>query len=295
VLLAVVLAVCTPLFSVLVGVPAAGEIDAEALAAEGGRTLALLFLVGLAEAAVMTYLILRARQTGWALVATVFVAFFGLNTLINQLESLVYLGLPPDTVTRLIGAGALVAAVFAVAAVALLGKWQARLVAAPRLPGLRRSAWGWVWRLAAVAGIYVALYFCFGYFVAWARPEVRAFYGGAEAASLVAQVAAVWDSTPWMFAFQAFRGLLWAVLALPVIGVHPGGRWEVCLATAMLFSVWSLQLLLPNPYMPEAVARIHLMELAGSNLVFGALTGAILARSGPRLQPLAVPSRGFPW
>ena len=47
------------------------------------------------------------------------------------------------------------------------------------------------------------------------------------------------------------------------------------------------QLLLLNPFMPEAVAKVHLVETATSNFLFGVLVGWLLAcpRSSMR-QPL---------
>jgi hypothetical protein len=252
-------------------------------------------LVGLAQAAVMAYLILRVRRTGWGLVGVVFLAFFGLNTVVNQVESLVYLSdrLPPGTAPRLFVAGALVAVVFAVVAVALLGKMRTSLIGPTELPRPARSVGQWVWRAAASAGIYVAVYFVFGYYVAWVNPVVREFYGGGQVEGFLVHLANLWASSPWIYPFQALRGLLWLIFSLPLINLHPGRRAEVCLATALLFSVWSLQLLLPNPYMPEAVARVHLLELAVSNFIFGAVVGFLLGR--PHSLSSKTPVRTFTW
>jgi hypothetical protein len=37
--------------------------------------------------------------------------------------------------------------------------------------------------------------------------------------------------------------------------------------------VWSLMLLLPNPFMPREVALTHLVETITSNFIFGWLVG----------------------
>jgi hypothetical protein len=71
--------------------------------------------------------------------------------------------------------------------------------------------------------------------------------------------------------------MLWTAFTLPVIRMHKGQRWEVSLAVALLFAVWSSQLLLPNPFMLEAVARIHLVETLSANLIFGGLVGWLLS------------------
>ncbi len=44
-------------------------------------------------------------------------------------------------------------------------------------------------------------------------------------------------------------------------------------------------LLFPNPFMPEAVARIHLVETFWSNSIFGALVGHLLGSVESPLPP----------
>jgi hypothetical protein len=46
------------------------------------------------------------------------------------------------------------------------------------------------------------------------------------------------------------------------------------------------QLLLPNPYMPEAVRMAHLLETATSNAVFGCAVVWILTREGQPPRPV---------
>jgi len=132
--------------------------------------------------------------------------------------------------------------------------------------------------LTAIAVAYLILYYAFGYFVAWKNPAVRAYYGGTDPGNFLAQLAWIWETTPWMFPLQALRAMLWAAFTLPVIRMHRGQPWEVSLAVALLFAVWSVQLLLPNPYMPEAVARTHLVETLLSNFIFGCVVGWLLGR-----------------
>jgi hypothetical protein len=49
-----------------------------------------------------------------------------------------------------------------------------------------------------------------------------------------------------------------------------GDWWEAGLAVGLLFAVlMNAQLLLPNPYMPQAVRMTHLAETAPSNFIFG--------------------------
>ena len=245
--------------------------------------LAASLVVSLLEAAVLAYVILRSRWSGWKLVGAIFVAFYGLNTVVAQIESIVFLRhvLPAGMIPALFAMGAIAAGLFAPLAVLAMGKMRRP----PAAQGSGRARLSrrlvmpvgeWAWKLAVIAVAYIVLYFTFGYFVAWKSPAVRAYYGGADP-GFFAQMAWIGATTPWMFPLQACRAMLWTACALPVIRSHEGRAWEVALAVAMLFAVWSSQLLLPNPYMPQAVARAHLVETLASNFIFGGLVGGLLS------------------
>ncbi|HEY0593815.1 MAG TPA: hypothetical protein VGF40_18730, partial [Thermoanaerobaculia bacterium] len=200
--------------------------------------------------------------------------------------------LPSGMVPRLFVMGAIVAALFSPLAVVILGKARAKAPeAAARVAHARWGAAEWIWKLAAIAVAYLILYYGFGYCVAWKQPAVREFYGGTDPGSFVAQMAKIWEATPWMFLFQVLRALLWTLFVLPVIRMLDGSVWKVGLSIALLFAVWSSQLALPNPFMPEAVRHAHLVETLMSNFLFGFLVGSLLARpqaaSPPELAPAA--------
>lgn len=255
--------------------PAAGA-DTQAAA----RSAMLLLVVCALNAAVLSLLILRSRWTGARLALTIFVVFYGVMTVMNQIESLVFLTeLPPGMVPGLFLMGAVVAAIVAPAAVLILGRWRGDARAhRPRRAG-QQPASEWAWKLALIAVAYVVLYFTFGYFVAWRSPAVRAYYGGVDPGSVVAQLRSVFAETPWLPALQLLRGLLWAALAIPVIRMMTGAWWEAGLGTALLFSVVACgQLLLPNPYMPDPVRIAHLAETASSNFIFAWLVVWLLGR-----------------
>src|SRR6185503_10568754 len=81
--------------------------------AEAGATLLALVLVSLINAAVWTYVILRSRWTGWKLILTVFFVFYGVSTVMPQVESAYFITrLPPGMLPRLFLAGLILAAVF---------------------------------------------------------------------------------------------------------------------------------------------------------------------------------------
>src|SRR5712691_2808884 len=107
--------------------------------------------------------------------------------------------------------------------------------------------------------IYLAVYFGFGYFVAWKSPAVQAYYGGSDPGSFLGQMRTVLRDTPWLLPLQVVRAMLWTALAVPVIRMMKGRWWEAGLAVALLFAVlMNSQLLIPNPFMPQEVRMVHL-------------------------------------
>jgi hypothetical protein len=271
--LTIVLFVC---YAVAGGVVAQG--DPTPQPEQAGAALSLLAVCFL-DTVVLTYVILRSRWAGWQLMATVFVVFYGVTTVMSQIESAVFITrLPPGMLPRLFLMGALIAAPYSVLAVLILGKRTA--VPGDPAPNTRlvMPAGEWVWKLAVIAAVYVVLYFTFGYFIAWKNPAVREYYGGIDEGAFFVHMGTVLRTAPWLVPFQIVRAMLWTGLALPVIRMMQGRR-EAVLAIGLLFCVvMNAQLLLPNPYMPETVRMAHLVETASSNLLFGLFLGIIILK-----------------
>lgn len=249
---------------------------------EAGATLLALFIVSLINAAVWTYVILRSRWTGWKLILSVVLVFFGVSTLMPQIESAYFITrLPPGLLPRLFLAGIIMAAVFAPLAVLILGKAksQANETSVDLFPKLTMGQW--IIKLVLIIIIYLVLYFTFGYFIAWKNPAVRVYYGGNDPGSLMVHIANLLRDEPLLFLLQAVRALLWAAIAVPVIKMMKGEWWESGLAVALLFAVMTSQLLLPNPLMPAEVRMVHLVETATSNFLFGWLVVLILRGRRP--------------
>jgi hypothetical protein len=155
--------------------------------------------------------------------------------------------------------------------VRLLGKWKtgffAETGAAPTLAGLG-------WKIALAMAIYVALYFTFGYYVAWHSPAVRSYYGGTDPGTFLGALLNVVRETPWLPLAQALRGLVWTWLALIIFRTMRGSAPEKAAAIATVFAlVMNASLLLPNPYMPGDVRLAHFFEIVPSNFLFGLFLG----------------------
>lgn len=246
--------------------------------ADANAALIGLLAGSLINAAVWTYVILRSNWTGWKLIAAVALVFFGVNTLMPQIETAYFVTrLPPGMLPRLFLAGFIIAVIFAPLAVLILGKArsQSNSHAYGNFRILTRAL---PLKLILIVVAYVLIYFTFGYFIAWQSAAVRAYYGGNDSGNFLTHLAGLLRSEPLLFVLQAVRALLWAALAVPVTKLMRGEWWEAGLAVALLFAVMTSQLLLPNPLMPAEVRMAHLLETATSNFLFGWLVVLILKR-----------------
>lgn len=279
--LAIIMFICFAIAAGVVGVGGeAAQTQTQAEQANGA--LALLF-VCLVNTLVLSYLILRSRWHGLKLMATIFFVFYGVMTVMSQIETAFFLTrLPSGMLPKLFIMGILIAAPFSVLAVLTLGKRKASTNDEQK-ERLQMPGREWVWKLGVLVLAYEFLYFTFGYFIAWQNPAVREYYGGADLRGFFPHMADVLRHQKWLVLLQVVRGLMWVALALPVIRMMKGAWWEAALAVGLLFAVvMNSQLLLPNAYMPETVRMTHLLETATSNFIFGGLAGWLLTSHSTR-------------
>jgi len=263
--------------------------------AESRQMLLALFVMSAVNAGILAFVILRSSWTGWPLTLAIFIILFGVLTVMTQMETAVFVKLPHGLLPRLFLMGAIFSALLAPLAVLIFGKHRSPTSVAKSAPQLRLPTTEWIWKLSLIAVVYVAIYFSFGYFIAWRNPAVRAYYGGGDPGSFLAQMISVLRDQSWLVLLQLFRGLLWAALAVLIINMLRSTGPEAGLAVALVFGVlMTTQLLLPNPLMPEAVRLAHLIETSTSNFLFGLIIVWIL-RAGSfvkRRNLLSVPDAG---
>jgi hypothetical protein len=152
--------------------------------------------------------------------------------------------------------------------------------AQPKERGAATALPQWSRRLAALAVLYVVVYFVFGYFVAWQWEEARLFYSGTtDIKPFFTHFGDLFlKEDPVIIPFQLLRGALWTALALVIVWMMKGRRWEASLAVALTFSaLLAVPLgLFPNPYMPPMVRQAHFIEILSSMLLFGGIAGWVL-------------------
>jgi hypothetical protein len=254
--------------------PAASE---QAAPVQAGAALVALLAVSLLNTLVLGYVVIRSRWAGWKLVLAIFFVFYGVMTVMPQIETAFFLTrLPSGMLPRLFLSGAIIAALFSSLAVLILGKRRSNPTGSNRHPRLDMPVGEWVGKLSLIVIAYLVIYFTFGYFIAWKSAAVRAYYGGSDPGSFLAQMRSVVRDTPLLLPLQVVRAILWTAIAVPIIRMMKGQWWEAGLAVALLFAVTGSQLLLPNPLMPQEVRMVHLLETATSNFLFGWLIVLIL-------------------
>jgi hypothetical protein len=260
-------------------------------------TSAALLIVCAFQAIVLSYPIIRSRWTGWPLIMAIFFVHYVVMTFLSQIETVVFLNylvnvVPTEMIPGLFVQGAVVAAPFAPLAVLIHGKMKepvgekhpARTPStAERTEGSQKPnqrlvmPWTeWTWKLALIAIIYVVIYLSFGAFVFMplAGDAFQSYYGDLQGPG-------------WILPLQVVRAFIWVASALPIIRMMKGQWWEAGLAIALLFSVlMGFLLLMPNPFMPDAIRQAHFIEVSSSNFLFGWIVVWLLNRHHSSLRDL---------
>lgn len=238
--------------------------------AQAARAVLGLLVCGVVDTALLALWASRTRLTGWRRWAALSAAFYGTKTFSSQLEALWFMPNVTGSMAPSLFAMTLpLALLFPLAVVTAFGRkgpedgpaWQA-----PAVP-VRRALLDWA---ALSALVYPALFFLAGYFIAFRSPALRAFYGGYQGEGFFGHFAAVFAADPSVGPFEAFRGLLWIALMLPLFRTSRGRWWvDAILVGAFLALVQNDVHLLPNGFMTAEIRLYHFLETASSNFVWG--------------------------
>ena len=221
-------------------------------------------LSNLIVAAVLVWLIGAARMRGSRLALGLAGAWFVVSSATSALEAYFFGLLSFGIFARLVASG-LVVAVGLFAMVTTDERLRGRSSVADA--GARWTPGRWLWRTAAVAAMYVVLYFAAGSIVIL-MPGLRQFY---EARGLPSPIAVT--------AVQLFvRGPAFALVIAMLARLLGGSRAQSALAGAAVMALIGgvAPLIIPNPFFPDAIRWYHFVEVTSSNLVFGAIAGALM-------------------
>jgi len=228
-------------------------------------------LVCLIDTIILTWFIVRSRLHGIRLMVITAILFYFIKTFLSIIEYWFFVD-SGESISNLFLYTVPIILVFPAAAVPLLGKLKPE-----DGPGsvsfilFDKDRKDWIWKiLLLILIVYPLIYFIFGYYVAWQNEAVRTYYNGEDYGGFFTHFSHTLRESPCLYFFQTGRGLIWVLLAILVIRSMKGGVWEVGLFTGILFAlIMNDSHLIPNPLMPPAVQKIHFIETASSNFIWG--------------------------
>ena len=218
-------------------------------------------------------MIVSSRWHGWRLALLLGLAYYGSFTFITQIETMYFFGntmLSPELIPRLFLMGLSIPLIYIPVAIVICNKWKKRdsesVARYIQIPPKQLAL-----KLGVLAIIYLVIYWLAGYFIAWQNPELRAFYGSpGEKLPFFAHTLERLSNAPDLFLLQLVRGVLFAMIALPLIVGSSVKPWMTALLVASLLGIPHLVHIMPNPLMPAASVRLsHMIETATSTFLYG--------------------------
>lgn len=225
-------------------------------------SLVLRFVSASLLAAALAYPIGRSRLGGKSLLGVVFLAVFGLMTVLTLVEAALFLNMTTGELLLEFLKTTVTSAVLTWLAVTLYPKSESQVVAIERGPNPPTTS-SWVRRWIGVSLLYVVLYITAGLLI---LPLIKTWY---EAQGTLE------PNPAFFFPFQIARGALFVAFVLPLVRSMSATRWQVSLATAVMIPLIHgvAGLIPPNPFMPDYVRHAHILEIGWSNFVLGLLIG----------------------
>ncbi len=268
----IVFFICYIIAGLLTNVPSGTDTDTEA-------SFILFLLHCLLLALFLSLIIRNSHWSGIKLILGLLFFVYGIMTFMSLIEASFFMtNIPAEIIPQLWLMGAVVVVISVPLAVLIHGKATVKGSDNGIHNHHNFSVKEWVWKTVVIILSYLVIYFVFGYYIAWQSAELREFYGSTE---LVPFFPHLWNVAieTTLIPFQVLRAVLWMLFAMPLIWMLKGGAVRIAIITGFSISViHSTQLLLPNPYMPETIRHLHLLETSTSMFLFGLLLGLLLHR-----------------
>lgn len=169
----------------------------------------------------------------------------------------------------------LVAGFFMVTGAGVLGLWLTRKLAftQTKIP-FQLKVRGWLEMLVPMllmsALAYPLLYQVFGYYIAWQNEDLRVLYSHSpELKPFLTQLPDFFSTG--LYFFQVLRAMIWIAISIPVVLMLRQSMLFRYVFFGLLSALPSVQLFIPNPYMPANIAMVHFAETSFSNFLWGLL------------------------
>jgi hypothetical protein len=225
-------------------------------------SLRLSFLSAFVLTLALFYPIRHSRLRGRALFGAVFLAVFGLATVLTLVEAALFLTLTRAELLIEFLKSTINAAVLSALAVRLFAPADRQTATAARGPNPPTTG-SWIRRWIGISFVYVLLYITAGLLI---LPLIRSWY---EAQGTLE------PDPAFFFPFQLARGALFVAFVLPLLRSLIVTRRQASLALAVMIPLVHgvASLIAPNPFMPDHVRYAHMLEIGWSNFVLGLLIG----------------------
>lgn len=236
------------------------EIPEEATGLIGSFLLPFVSAFLLATA--LAYPISRSRLSGKALLGVVFLAVFGLMTVLTLVEAALFLDMTTGELLIEFVKTTLMSAALSWLAITLYPKLGDKVTKVEHGPNPPTTA-SWVRRWIGISFLYVVLYITAGLLI---LPIIKTWY---EAQGTLE------PNPAFFFPFQIARGALFVACVLPLLRSMSVTRRQASLAMAVMIPLVHgvAGLIPPNPYMPDYVRHAHMIEIGWSNFALGLLIG----------------------
>lgn len=267
----------------IIGTLAMGDIEPIAQSEPGlvSETTAML-LLGIINTVLIIGMIVSSRWYGWKLTLLLALSYYGSFTFITQIETWYFFTettISPQLIPRLFLMGLSIPLIYIPLAVLICNKWRKRDFNKGN-KNMEMPFNQLILKLGILAIIYLIIYWLAGYFIAWQNPELRAFYGSPrEIAPFFTHTLERLNNSPDLFLLQLARGVLFSIIAMPIIIGSKVKPWLTALIVASVLAVPHLVHIMPNPLMPAASVRLsHMIETATSTFLFGLIIVWLLHR-----------------
>jgi hypothetical protein len=249
-----------------------------------------LLIMGIVNTILIVSLIAYSRWNGWKLALLLALAYYGSFTFITQVETWYFLSeitVSPELLPALFIMGLAVPVIFIPLAVLICARWKEKPTDSVNTNMVMPKK-QLIFKLGAIAVVYVIIYWLAGYYIAWQNPELRAFYGSpGEIVPFWKHTITTISTSPDLVILQLVRGLLFASIAIIIIRSLNVNPWITALLAGLLLAVPHLGHILENPIIPAASVRFsHMIETATSTFLFGVIMVWLLHRRHAGLKDL---------
>jgi hypothetical protein len=229
-----------------------------------------LVLVAFIDTLLLSYFVLSSQWTGWKEWVAVFSFLYGVNYVLTAIESLYLTSLlTAGVVVSLFVNGAIVSAIFAVALVRVLGRsgMQSDMMTQGRLA---MNVKEWVWKIIVAGVAYLFLFIVVGFAVY--RPIAMLL----NPVAFAQEQGAIAPSAALVLPVETFRGMLWALLAVPAIIAIPFSWRKTAVIIGLLFALIQSGNIFLTTVITPGLQIAHFAELFVENLIFGIIVVWIL-------------------